>query len=281
MDGAITPLSLKGNWRGPSFHPQNLAVDADGNLWATCGTNKTHHQQSNDAPDPYGSIRKVAPSGKIVKVARIPTMDSDPRMIVIAPSGDVWFSEARGAIGFVSGDAAPVEIASQGNNPVYPIVVGPDQNIWFGETFNDTICRVTLPYSPSESPTCFTLPAGAGPAAIVTGPGGYLYMTEFNAGKVAQVTMAGTIRAEAPLQQGSFPKGITFGSDGNLYVSEFGTGSIARISMVGSGSGTAFGAVTELAIPTSKSGPWGIVSGPDGNIWFTESLSGQIGKLTI
>ncbi len=168
------------------------------------------------------------------------------------------------------------EFATKDGKAAYAIALGPDKNIWFGETFNKIIGRVTIPDHKISS---FTLPKHGGPAGIVAGPGGYLYATEFLAGKVAQIDTSGVVRAEVLLQSGSSPKGITVGSDGNLYVAEFYTGYIARIAVTGRTFN--LGAVTEFKIPTHKSGPWGITSGPDGNIWFAESLSDKIGELQI
>ncbi len=272
-DGTITAqYSLKVEGDGPSRFPQNVTTGPDNNLWATCGTLRTYHQLSNGVPDPYGSIRQMTPSGRVIGVYHLPTMYSDPRGIT-PWKGDLWFAERRGAIGQMTTGGSLVERPIKKRNGVYGVAVGPDQNFWFAETFNDIIGRITKHGEVSY----FSLPKKAGPAAIVAGPDGYLYGTEFLGGKVAQITTSGVVTAEWPLSSDSSPKGIAVGSDGNLYVAEFSTGKIARIILTG----TMVGKVTEFAIPTPHSGPWGITSGPDGNIWFTESLTGKIGKLTL
>ena len=279
-DGDITnQYSLRVKGEGPSFHPQNVVTGPDGDLWATCGTLRTYLHISHGVPDPYGSIRRMSPSGVITAqdVFHLPTKYSDPRSIVTGPDGNLWFTERRGAIGEIDQHGTILnEFATQDGNAPYPIAVGSDGNIWFGETFNRTLGQVTIP---AHQRYYFTLPKHGGPAGIVAGPGGYLYATEFLAGKVAQIDTSGVVRAEALLPSGSCPKGITVGSDGNLYVAEFCTGNIARITLTGSTFN--LGAVTEFPIPTSHSGPWGITSGPDENIWFAESLSGKIGELAI
>lgn len=266
--------------QGPSWHPQRLVTGPDGNLWATCGTLRTWRQEGHEVRDPYGSIRRMTPLGGITpkNVFHLPTMYSDPRAIVSAPDGNLWFTESRGAIGEIKTDGTLLnEVPVDNGNHVYPITVGPDGNIWFGELFNRAMGEVTLPYTKSESIQYYVLPKHAGPDGIVAGPGGYLYFTERLLDKVGKIDTSGTVAAEWQLPKVATPTAITVGSDGNLYVAEFGSASIARIVPTGAMAGT----ITQFPTPTPKSGPWGVVLGPDGNIWFTEALSGKIGKLPI
>ena len=78
--------------------------------------------------------------------------------------------------------------STKNDNAPYGIAAGPDENIWFGETFNKIVGRVKIP---DHKIHYFTLPKHGGPAGIVAGPGGYLYATEFLAGKVAQIDTSG------------------------------------------------------------------------------------------
>src|SRR5262249_8298346 len=111
--------------------------------------------------------------------------------------------------------------------------------------------------------------AGAGPFGITSGPGGYLWFMEKNAGKVGRATTSGVI-AEFPVPSGG--EGITGGSDGNIWFTE----DSGRI-----GSLTPTGPVTECAIPSGAgSAPTGIVGRPDGDLWFVESGTNKIGKIT-
>ena len=273
-DGTMTQYSLQVGPDDPSRFPQNVTTGPDGNLWVTCGSVRTQAEEDRFAPDEYGSVRQMAPSGTVLNVIQLPTNYSDPRTITTGPDGNLWFTEARGAIGQVSTGAVLLnEFLVQGGNRVYPIAVGPDQNLWFGEILNGIIAQITT----SGTITYFTLPKDAGPEGIVAGPDGYLYISEINAGKVAQLRTAGVINNEWDLGKNTAPKGITFGSDGNLYIAESGTSKIAEIVLQGS----LYGTINEFPTPTGSSGPWKVTSGPDGNIWFTEASKGKIGQLMI
>lgn len=277
-DGHMEQYSLKKRGQGPSFHPQNVTTGSDNNLWTTAGTLRTYRQISHGAPDPYGSIRRMTRYGKVTGVYKLPTKFSDARNLASGPDGNIWFTEHRGAIGEMATSGTLLnECPLQNANPVYPIIVGPDGNLWFGETFNAIIGRITMQGTQKCDITYFNLPKNEGPAGLTAGNDGYIYGTEFQTSKVAQITTDGAIIQEWSLPSGSYPKGIVMGSDGNLYVAEFATASIAEIILSGSMAGT----IKQFPTPTPKSGPWTVVAGPDGNIWFTESLVDKIGVLNI
>lgn len=277
-DGTITnQFDLRVRGEGPSFHPQRLVTGPDGNLWATCGTLRRYRQLHQGVSDPYGSIRRMTTNGDVTAVVHLQEY-SDPRSIVSAPDGNLWFTESRGSIGEVSPNGKGKLLREIPlHHHVYPIALGPNGNIWFGELFNNRIGKITLPYVDSEIIKYYVLAKNAGPDGIVAGPGGYLYFTERLVGKVGKIDKNGHLAAEWQLPAGSTPTAITVGSDGNIYVAEFGMASIARIVPTGHMAGT----ITQFPTPTQKSGPWGVLSGPDGNIWFTEALAGKIGRLSI
>jgi streptogramin lyase len=163
--------------------------------------------------------------------------------------------------------------------------LGPDGNVWFGETQGPgRIAKVTPAGVVTELTGGVTpgLSAGRGPANVVTGPDGNLWVTEFaDPGGIARVTPTGAI-TEFPGGAGAnaHPTGITVGPDGDLWFAEFANpGRITKISTAGT--------ITEVAIGGATAGfsangqPRGITLGPDGNIWFTEyAPPGRIGRYT-
>lgn len=160
------------------------------------------------------------------------------------------------------------------------IVSGPDGNLWFTETHENRIGRIT----PSGSITEFSIPTTQvlnGIAmevltgGIAVGPDGNLWFTEEN--KFGRITPSGTI-TEFPLStSGSVPSGITGGPDGNLWFTEV---TIQQNNIIGSNIGrmSTSGSITEFPLPTDNSGPGSITTGPDGNLWFTEA--NKIGRIT-
>ncbi len=278
--GILGSITTKGKFprsvklTGQARFPQNVVTGPDGNLWATAGSTNTYWQESNGVPDPYGAVWAVTPAGVTVNVTKLPK-NSDPRAIVPAPNGKgLWFT----MIGFVGKITTQFKLQLfklPQDNRTTQITVGPDSNLWFCETVNAAIGRVSIRGAKPPTITMFPFPKNGGPASVVAGPDGYLWADEFQTAKVAELTTKGTIVYEIPLAKGSFPKGMAVGADGNLYVAEFGNGKIAEISIAKRV------LIREFEPPTPNSGPWGMVAGPDGNIWFAESSVGKIGKLTI
>jgi streptogramin lyase len=163
--------------------------------------------------------------------------------------------------------------------------LGPDGNVWFGETAGPgRIAKVTPTGAVTELTGGITpgLSAGRGPANVVAGPDGNLWVAEFaDPGGIARVTPSGTV-TEFPggASANAHPTGITVGPDGDLWFAEFANpGRITKISTAGT--------VTEIAIGGATAGfsangqPRGIALGPDGNIWFTEyAPPGRIARYT-
>jgi streptogramin lyase len=125
--------------------------------------------------------------------------------------------------------------------------------------------------------TEFPIPGESGTAAIVAGPDGNLWFSEYR--KVGRVTPSGVITLFIPPSFSSFNNGIAAGPDGNLWFTE-NVGNIGRI--------TPTGEITEFPLPVTfiSPSPGAIAAGPDGNLWFTETavldtgVVGRIGRIT-
>jgi virginiamycin B lyase len=146
---------------------------------------------------------------------------------------------------------------------------GPDGNVWFTESAQNKIAKLT----PTGTFTEYTVPTGSStPTGICAGPDGNLWFTEQAGNKIAKCTTGGSMTEYTVPTGSSAPLGICAGPDGNLWFTE---SSGNKIGVV-----TVSGTFTEYAVPTSSSQPRGICAGPDGNLWFTETNGNKIGKIT-
>jgi virginiamycin B lyase len=149
------------------------------------------------------------------------------------------------------------------------IAAGADGNLWFVDSGQDKVGRITQ----SGAITEFDLPSDVGgPYGIGAGPDGNIWLTTSALGQgrpdsILKVRTDGTVTAfqagNGTGQSGTGPEHITAGPDGNLWFTEFWTNRIGRM--------TPSGTLTEFPIPTPDSAPRGIVSGPDHALWFVES----------
>ncbi len=153
------------------------------------------------------------------------------------------------------------------------IAVGPDGAIWFTDSGNDVIGRVTG----NGDFTMQTVAGGEVSNGITAGPDGNLWFTlEENPGRIGRITTAGVVTLFAD-GGGSFPQGITTGSDGALWFAES-NGRVGRM--------TTTGRVKHFDVAPSDATLKGIVSGPDGALWVTQNVvngsrvSNQVIRLT-
>jgi len=111
------------------------------------------------------------------------------------------------------------------------------------------------------------------PFSITAGPDGNLWFTEriqnqngsVQAGKIARLTPAGTLREFSLPSANASATDIIAGPDGNLWFTE--GDKIGRI--------TPMGKISEFPVSSANS----ITAGPDGNLWFTEQS--KIGRMTL
>jgi len=171
----------------------------------------------------------------------------------------------------------------------------------------------------SASPlvTQFVLPtSNSGPMDVAAGPGGTLWVTEYNANKVARLSLTGTggvsIQEFWVPTSASQPSRIAAGPDGNMWFTEYNALEVSRITPAGGVTSYAWpafnaatdittgadgnlwvpggtadkvsrlttsGEVTEYAFPAG-SAPVQVAAGADGNLWVTEVWGNRVAKLT-
>lgn len=117
---------------------------------------------------------------------------------------------------------------------------------------------------------------------ITTGPDDNLWIAEFDADKIAQMTTGvpsgtpGIVTEYQVPTAGAGPGIIEPGPDGALWFSEYNANNIGRI--------TTSGAITEFPLPAAQfPGPPGtnvVAPGPDGNLWFTHVGANVIGVMS-
>ncbi len=170
--------------------------------------------------------------------------------IVVGPG--VVVSRARGTISHPAGIAA-----------------GPDGNLWFTNTGDNSIGRIT----PAGAVSSFTDTSIHDPTGIAAGPDGNLWFTNSTSDSIGRITPAGAVSSftDASIHD---PTGIAAGPDGNLWFTNSTSDSIGRI--------TPAGAVSSFT--GGFEGPTSITAGPAGAMWFTShnttDATRSIGRIT-
>jgi virginiamycin B lyase len=172
------------------------------------------------------------------------------------------------------------------------ITVAPDGSLWFAQTHNNKIGRITTDgvitqFSlPAASCTGLPFDLGCEPTGIAADKNGDIWFTEADANRIGRFHPATTTFTEYPLPQGSIsPGGIALGSDKRIWFTfEQAVGSrggIGAIDPADAGS-AADPKITEYDMLASDSPmtsePSAITAGESGVLWFAGGET--IGKIT-
>jgi len=137
-------------------------------------------------------------------------------------------------VSLAAGGAGVAEAASAsgaGNTTIFAgidqpegITAGPDGNLWFTNSSNNTIGRIT----PAGHVHVFAGHGIDGPAGITAGPDGALWFTN-NGGSIGRITTSGAVTTYTGTGING-PEGITAGPDGALWFTNQHNDSIGRIT---------------------------------------------------
>lgn len=271
-----------------------IAVGSDGSLWLTAfdgsGQMLTYHP-IHDSIVRFTPPTLGAATGRFTTFP-LPTQDVWPDGITLGPDGALWFTEFYGnAIGRITTFGAVTEYfvpprlsRDTGNAPEsqpHDIVIGPDGNLWFGDSDGNKIGRITPVGAVKE----FPLPSrpenpGGFPYDITTGPDGALWFTELSGTRIGRITVDGRITEYGLPGVNHEPGEIVAGGDGALWFTESTQNLLGRI--------TADGHITEYKLPHAPCYDASVVgvcqveslvAGPDGGIWFTEGWRDALGRI--
>lgn len=303
--GRLTPLGVVTTFTAPTVHaPHDITSAPDGTLWFTdqgddsIGSITTAGVISHfDAaaiegptaltPGPDGNvwftntndtIGRITPAGVVTTRSDVGTVA--PGAIVNAPEVGVSFATRQGAITRINVDGTVS--TTPGGSVLQRLAVGADGNIWFTDTANESIGRLTPAgvvtnytsraigrYTPAGVQTMFAVPGNLAPVALVPGPDGALWFTTFS-NNIGRITTGGAVTL-FPGSGFQFGGSIAIGADGNAWFTTAGADAIGRITM---------GGVISTFTGPGVHQPHSLAAGPDGNLWFTNAADNTIGRIT-
>jgi virginiamycin B lyase len=203
--------------------------------------------------------------------ANLHSVGTDLRFITVGPDNALWFSE--------TGDLKVGRITLQGAITEYPtpdspygVATGPDGNLWIA-TYGG-VDRMT----PTGAVTFFPAPAAIDPSEfaaykILRGPDDAMWFS-VTQGYVGRITMSGSMTVfniPSALNTGGGLYGLAFGSDGNLWYGVFGQNGATPLL----GRMTTAGVITEF----SGWGPFDLTMGPDGILWGSDNSN--LGRVSM
>ena len=261
--GSITTEGVVNTYPAPGTSPNYVTVGPDGALWFS----------------DVGQIERVVLPGTQPVILTYPIQSGDSASsLTLGGDNAIWFGITQGAIGRITLAGGmtnyPIPLVPRGNPSPTGIALGVDGALWFTETNEGQVGRIT-PNGQIE----YALPNGINsePYQIVSGPDGALWFTQAGIGRID--VLGGITEYPTPGTAVVSPSfglaGIALGPDGALWFTEYVGNQIGRI--------TTEGVVTAYPLAAASpqgNKPYGITAGPDGALWFTAQATGNIGRIT-
>ncbi|MFL5833005.1 MAG: hypothetical protein ACJ76B_03370 [Solirubrobacterales bacterium] len=226
-----------------------IAASPGGSLWFT-------------EPN-FSRIGRITPAGEVAEYPS-PLYASHPKQIVVAPDGNVWFTDGYYRVDrYDVGTNSFEEFSITGGSDPTGIVVGPDGAIWFAERGMGHIGRISM----NGQYTRYEIPPVSHPRQIVVGPDGNLWFTDEEAPRIGRITTAGKVSLFPVPVKGGTDK-LVAGPRGLLWYSS--GGEIGTISTDGEAS------PAECLYPRCPLKIAAITPGADGYLWVaSENFLGR------
>lgn len=223
-------------------------------------------------------VRLDMDTGRLIEI-QVPTPNSTPGDITLAPDGMIWFDE-----GYEGGTATtriarldPATNAITEFTPTIPrngtdgITVAPTGEVWFVELYDNRISRFT-----NGQFTEFILPRpNVFPTNIAIDARGQVWVTEQIGNAIAILDPSSGVWRELPIPTpNSYPLGIIIDQRGSVWFTESATD---KIGVVPAGTTE----VLDFSVPNRNSRLEDICVTTNGSIYFTEQYGNKIGQITI
>jgi len=195
-----------------------------------------------------------------------------PMGITAGPDGAIWFTDTAQAIVGRITTRGKYTLQMQVSGVSDGITTGPDGNLWFTGAAVASGPAIGR-ITPQGVVTYFPDTGGSSAEGITNGPDGALWFAESN-GTVGRMTTKGKVTHFTVAPNYAFLQGIVAGPDGNLWVTWYISGSHFANQVIRLAPS---GATSSFTV---GSGPDFICVGPDHALWFAEADANAIGRLT-
>lgn len=202
---------------GTGSAPHGVIVGPDGSAWVTDGG--------------LNAIVRVDGRTHAVRRFAVPRDDANLNTAAFDGRGVLWFTGQSGIYGSVEPVSGKVRVfdAPRGRGP-YGIAVTPDGTVWFSSLAGSYIARI----SADGALRRFDVPTpGGGARRVWSDSSGMLWVTEWNAGKLARFDPASSAWKEWRLPgSGAQPYAVFVDDRDVVWVTDFGANAIQRFDPV-------------------------------------------------
>ena len=263
--GATRPPMLEFTMPIADSVPGILAADAEDNIWIAMSGGGL---KNIDLPTLH-YVARLTIEGDVT-VYPLPTRESAPDGLVVAPDGSIYISEYLGnRIARLDPAARTVEefvIPSPNAKPT-GLAVDADGALWFNENGAGKVARLDRRGVITE----FPIPTpNSRPTGLAIDQRGVVWISERDAGKIAALHRDGTFIEYAIPTPDAKPSGIAVDELGRVWFAERNGNKIGVIER---------GVIREYPLPRENSGPLFVLPDRNGRIWFSQLFGSRIGAL--
>lgn len=179
--------------------------------------------------------------------------------LVIARDGTIYYSQTGSVGRMLPGGTPENAFVSVAATTVWGLALDAANETLYVGAPGTGVLRIDLG---AATPSATTFVSGGQPNGLAIGPDGFLYYSDFSAGRVYRVDPSdGTARTEVTASTISGANGVAFEPSGTLLVASYATGTLFRLTLTG-------GVETDRATVTAELGaPDGVAVAADGRIF--------------
>ncbi len=288
----------------PPAEVAGVATGSDGNVWATEGLRNAIARITPDGviteyPLPSlpgnalaGYVDIIGPGGDIwfpafgyvgrittagsFSMYQLPAAAEALQGIAVGSDGNVWVTDSgRSSIHRVTptGTVTEFQVPKGGGIQVWGITRGPDRRLWFVTTNFGPSAAIFGNITTSGKFTIYTPATNMDLRAIVTGPDGNLYASDFAGNGIVRITTSGVTTEYSTSASGVYePDALTVGPDKQIWMTTYG-GQLAEFNIK----------TNAVSAPIAMPSPGGanplgynsVTVGPDNDVWFTSGNEGH------
>lgn len=238
-----------------------IAIDAAGDVWVT-----NQQSVSSAGRNPFGSVSEFSPAGVDISADGYTAGGIYfPVAAAADPNGGVWIADYGNSSATLLGSSGGTVSGSSYASSALPftsaVAIDASHNAWFA--VQGGAARVS-PAGAVSSFHCCTAPAG-----IAVDPAGNIWIADYSASAVVELTSTGAVAHRTVLSGGNAnPQAVAIDGAGNAWVADYFGNSLAELA----------GPNAAVVSPTLGYGldaplnePYGLAIDAGGNVWLSNS----------
>jgi streptogramin lyase len=238
-----------------------IAIDGSGNVWVT-----NEQSVTSAGRHPFGSVSEFSSAGVDISADGYTSGGIYfPVAAAADPNGAIWIADYGNSSATLLTTSGAVVSGSSYTSSALPftsaVAIDASHNAWFA--VQGGAARVT----PSGTVTSFN--CCTAPPAIAIDPAGNIWIADYSASAVVELTFSGAVAHRTVLSGGNAnPQAIAIDGVGNVWVADYFGNSLAELA---GPTATVASPALGFGLDAPLSEPYGLAIDASGNLWLSNS----------